>query len=273
MMNNHNPDQDQQLNSDLTTPQDSVTEEAKTLEAESSLPPVPFLSKEELLDSANFDTEIEDLNPVEGGKVIPFWRSSGFITGIIIAIVVIGGGTLLAQWALNTLKSSEQPNHVNTTDVITAPSPSEDNPTIPNVKVQVFWLTIKDNQINLAPIDITIDQNDRPQDSLKSAFERLLAGSNNPDYASEIPTGTKLLDLKVVGDNVYLDLSKEFTTGGGSASMTGRLAQVIYTATSLNPNAQVWLNVEGKALDVLGGEGLMVDQPMTRQIFEENFTL
>jgi spore germination protein GerM len=70
-----------------------------------------------------------------------------------------------------------------------------------------------------------------------------------------------------------VDLSQEFTAGGGSASMTGRVAQILYTATSINPNTNVWIDVEGKRLEVLGGEGLVLDQPLTRQNFEKNFDL
>ena len=55
--------------------------------------------------------------------------------------------------------------------------------------------------------------------------------------------------------------------------MIGRLTQVVYTATSLDTEQSVWLSVDGEPLELLGGEGLEISQPMTREIVDTEFPL
>ncbi|MEG3849836.1 GerMN domain-containing protein [Microcoleus sp. herbarium19] len=139
--------------------------------------------------------------------------------------------------------------------------------------VQVYWVKGASGKFEAVPTKVAVKQADKPDAALEAAFNSLLAGPNDPTVSSEIPKGTKLRSLSVKNDGVYVDLSAEFTSGGGSNSMTGRLGQVIYTATSLKPNMKVWISVEGKPLELLGGEGLEVAQPSTRQSFDKNFPL
>jgi spore germination protein GerM len=98
-------------------------------------------------------------------------------------------------------------------------------------------------------------------------------GPTDKGFTTTIPKETKLKAVSLEADGVHVDLSKQFTTGGGSTSMTGRVAQILYTATSLDPTTKVWINVEGKPLEVLGGEGLELEQPLTRENFKKNFAL
>ncbi|WP_448570905.1 GerMN domain-containing protein [Trichothermofontia sp.] len=139
----------------------------------------------------------------------------------------------------------------------------------------VYWLRDTGTHLEVVPSPVGIAKSLKGEAALAAAFNQLLAGpqAQTAGMVSTIPTGTQLLDLKVAPDGVHVDLSPEFTTGGGSSSMSGRLAQVLYTATTLDPNANVWLTIAGKPLEVLGGEGIMVDQPMTRVAFEENYDL
>jgi len=139
--------------------------------------------------------------------------------------------------------------------------------------VQVYWVKDAGGKFQGVPTKVALKQADRPDTTLQAAFSSLLAGPKDANVSSEIPKGTKLRSLSVKNEGVYVDLSTEFTSGGGSSSMSSRLGQVIYTATSLKPNAKVWISVEGKPLELLGGEGLEVAQPSTRQTFDKNFPI
>jgi len=192
----------------------------------------------------------------------------GLFAGVTVIALMAGAGTAWITWkAFNPKPAAQVP--------VQAPTSPQTAPTTQNQvpaeqTVQVYWLKSLDNTIEptASPITVAAAQ---PDAVLEAAFQKMLAGSDNPELTSTVPPGTTLRDLEVKEDGIHVDLSQEFTSGGGSTSMTGRLAQVIYTATTLNPEAPVWISVEGEPLDVLGGEGLIVDQPMTREGFDQNY--
>ncbi len=186
------------------------------------------------------------------------------IAGIILAL----GGT--AWW----LYSWNKPSITNNSPTVQE-TPSQKEPIAQKQEqVAICWLNPTENRIELVyktlsfPTTVTVDK------ILESAFSQLLAGpSKSADYTTTIPEGTKLLALAATEEGVKVDLSQEFVAGGGSASMTSRLAQIVYTATSLDSDSKVWISVEGEPLEILGGEGITVSQPMTRNEFQEHFTL
>jgi len=206
-----------------------------------------------------------------------------FPIGVVAAVsaVVIAAGAGTAWWSWNTLKGASDRAPGDTGELVTPDAPSTSEPNQPgpgvvdaNAAAQVYMLTVAGDRFELAPSSIQLDASAEPSVALTTAFEELLASSSSEAGPfSAIPEDTELLDLAVESDGVHVNLSSDFQFGGGSASMTGRLAQVIYTASSLEPTTAVWLSVDGEPLEVLGGEGLIIDQPMTRSQFEENFSL
>jgi len=192
----------------------------------------------------------------------------GVVTGFSALILAVGGVT--AWWTLTNTQSNPS-----STPPVVQPtaSTSPANPVVEK-KVEIYWLQPGDAEIKLAPMAIALDPADSsPSAILEAATEQLLAGPTDPAVTTTIPQGTTLNSLEVKPDGIHVDLSKEFTEGGGSASMQGRVAQVLYTATSLDPEAKVWLTIDGQPLETLGGEGLLLEQPMTRQNFKQNFSL
>ncbi|MEM6836535.1 MAG: GerMN domain-containing protein [Cyanobacteria bacterium P01_C01_bin.120] len=128
----------------------------------------------------------------------------------------------------------------------------------------LYWLSMDGTTVALNPVTIEVPTDASAADTLQVAFANLMDGPEAEGVASGIPEETELLAIAIESDGVHVDLTEDFTFGGGSASMIGRLAQVVYTATALEPAAPVWIDVEGKPLRLLGGEGLEIRQPITR---------
>jgi len=195
-------------------------------------------------------------------RVIPV----GIMAGIAACLIAVGAG--LSWWTLSS-RSPKEP--VVSSPTLTLPQPTPSPSETVEKTLAIYWVEDKSGKLAIISQPVQIQAQNDPTVFLNIALDRLLAGVSDPNQFSEIPKGTKLLNLTTKNDEVYVDLSPEFTQGGGSASMTGRLGQIVYTSTTLNPNSKVWLSVAGKPLTVLGGEGLEIPQPITRSIFDQEF--
>jgi hypothetical protein len=99
-----------------------------------------------------------------------------------------------------------------------------------------------------------------------AAVEALLegpsAGERSAGVATQIPDGTQLLGLIVDNGIATVDLTSEYESGGGTASMTMRLAQVVCTLDQFPTVKGVLFQLDGRPVDVLGGEGIIIDHPL-----------
>ena len=191
------------------------------------------------------------------------------ITGLILAA---GGGA--AWWAKSSLNERAVITPPNPSPIVKEESPQAPKPITQDRVVEVYWLNPQDDSIKLAANTMTFQKSVKSERVLETALETLL--SNPPEdtaHTTAIPPKTKLLGVEIDDRGIHVNLSREFISGGGSASMSSRLAQVIYTATSSSNGDRVWINIEGKPLKNLGEEGLIVSQPMTRKDFNNNFSL
>jgi germination protein M len=104
-----------------------------------------------------------------------------------------------------------------------------------------------------------------------AAMRELLAGPHPADAStgltSAIPKATRLLGINISGGTATVDLSGAFAGGGGSLSMTARLAQVTFTLTQFPTINSVLFHLDGKTVGRFDGEGILLTHPATRSRF------
>lgn len=107
----------------------------------------------------------------------------------------------------------------------------------------------------------------------RAALEALLTGPTDAEESdglvTAIPDGTTLLDVSVADGVATVDLSGTFDDGGGSASMLGRVAQVVATVTQFPTIERVAFRLDGEPVETIGGEGVVVDPPLGPTAIEE----
>ncbi len=107
------------------------------------------------------------------------------------------------------------------------------------------------------------------EDSLKASIEALLKGPSEENkkngFYTEIPSGTKLLGIKETDKYIIINLNDEFQYGGGTDSIYNRLKQLIKTVSQAKVNKDIYLYLNGKQADVIGGEGVIIKQPLTKE--------
>jgi hypothetical protein len=105
----------------------------------------------------------------------------------------------------------------------------------------------------------------------RGALEALLSGPDQLErdlgMHSEIPTGTKLLGVDIRAGEATVDFDARFESGGGSLSMSLRVAQVVFTLTQFDTVQRVTITIDGRAVDAIGGEGIPA-RGLTRADFE-----
>ncbi|MGM3305808.1 GerMN domain-containing protein [Anabaena sp. WFMT] len=193
--------------------------------------------------------------------------SSGVIAAVSSAVVAVSGGV---AWI--TSQTPNTPTPVNPSQSIRQPQQPLTTQPANEQTASIYWLKPKDTGVELVPQPLKIAAA-QPNQVLEKAFQALLSGPSEGTDSTTIPQGTQLLGMKVENNEVHVNLSENFTSGGGSTSMMGRVGQVVYTATTLNPDAKVFIEVNGKPLEVLGGEGVEIEQPLTRKSFNQNYPL
>lgn len=129
-------------------------------------------------------------------------------------------------------------------------------------KIHVWYVRPAGNDLKLVAVTRPRGQGE----VLKQTVEELLRGPSGQEIqaglGSEIPKGTILLGIEEKGNEIELNLSRRFASGGGSSSLETRLEQLRRTVSEAAGSKKVYLNVEGQRLSTAAGEGLEIKQPI-----------
>ena len=102
--------------------------------------------------------------------------------------------------------------------------------------------------------------------TIENTIVFLLKGPTIPEAKrgiySEIPANVDLISVKKDSKSIIINLTSNFGNGGGTQSVSNRVKQIARTVKTFSPNASVYLHIDGKEVEYLGGDGVYIKQPI-----------
>lgn len=147
----------------------------------------------------------------------------------------------------------------------------EENPNVPKSYVKIYFLGQNENKEEVYKV-VKREYNPAEGTKFKVAIKDLIQGPNPKEKSqgiySEIPQGTKLLSLDEKPGKIIINVNSDYEQGGGTDGLYKRLYQLIKTSNK-NTATDVYLYINGKQAEVVGGEGIMINQPLNEKSLEE----
>ena len=163
-------------------------------------------------------------------------------------------------------------NNVNKNTVSTQQKQENSTPISENkLSKKVVKIFLIDKDAKIKHVKRTCDPNIE-KSCFEFAIKELISAPNKEEkilgYTSEIPQGTKILSIRESSNAIMIDLSSTFESGGGTESTYYRVKQLIKTVIDNSP-LLVYLYINGKQANVIGGEGIMIKQPLSMRSLDE----
>lgn len=113
---------------------------------------------------------------------------------------------------------------------------------------------------------IAVTRELKTQPTLESTILLLLKGptisESKQGMYSEIPANVDLINVKKTDNKIIVNLSSNFGNGGGSESIENRVKQLAKTIKKFSPKKDIYLYINNKEVEYLGGEGVYIKQPL-----------
>jgi len=140
--------------------------------------------------------------------------------------------------------------------------PDINKPKVEKQMVKVFFI----KQSNGKEVyKIIKKENNTDTSDVEYAVKSLLSGpskySKGKGAYSEIPPNTKLISFRETPTKIIINVSEAFENTDGADSLYKRMYQLIKTVNS-NTDKPAYLEINGHLVETLGGDGLMIKQPL-----------